>query len=466
LKEKKALAREWADFIVRTEFEDLPADVVHFTKRFMLDQLGCTLVGKNYESSDIVVDVVKELGGEPQSTVIGYGIKTSCANAAFANSIVAYAAELNHEHRQGTQHPVVVVAPAAMALGEREHAGGKEVLTALALGTELMIRVGESFLGFAYNAGFHPTGIVGPFGAAAAAGKIIGLNEQQMVDALGIAGSASAGLGGVTVASGAWTKRFQGGHPAMCGVIAALLGEKGFKGPAYVFEGVDEDGGMVKAFSYNNTFDLSMINSELGKRWELLKTSVKIYACCAFLIPVIDCTIELANKYNIKPEDVEEATVKVCERFAFMLMEPKERKYHPQDTVDAQFSIPYGVGLGICRKAALTAEFSGDTLKDPKILEVAAKVRTEEDPEATRRFPKDHIATVVIKTKDGKEYSVRREHAKGQAENPATDEDLEVKFRTITKGILSDKKASEVIETVWKLDELDDINYLTDMVRG
>jgi len=252
----------------------------------------------------------------------------------------------------------------------------------------------------------------------------------------------------------------------MVGVLAALLGQKGYKGPAAIFEGVDVDGGFVKAFSYHDTYDLSTINSELGKRWELLSSTVKYYACCAFLIPVIDCAIEIAKKYDIKPEDVKEAIVKVCARFCLMLMEPKERKYKPQDIVDAQFSIPYGVGVAICRRAGLLPEFSEEAIKDPQILEVASKVRAEEDPEATKRFPKDHLATVVIKTNDGKEYSVRKEYAKGHVENPVTDKELEGKFRAISTKVLSDKKATQVIEMVWKLDELEDINQLIALVRG
>jgi len=162
MQEKVKLGEEWADFIVRTKFEDLPPNVVHYTKRFILNHIGCILAGKGYRSSDIVADVVAGLGGESQSTVIGYGIKTSCANAALANGIIGYAAELNDEHRRGTQHPVIAVGPATLAMAERDHARGKSVLTAVALGTELMIRVGESFLGFAYNQGFHPTGIFRP----------------------------------------------------------------------------------------------------------------------------------------------------------------------------------------------------------------------------------------------------------------------------------------------------------------
>lgn len=466
MQEENTLAMEWADFIIGTNYDNLPPNVAHYVKRNILNNLGCVLGGKGVKSSDVVVEVVSELGGKPESSVLGYKMKTSCANAAFANAIVGYALEMNDDHRLGTQHPVIAIAPTVMALGERKGARGKEIIVAQALGSELSIRVGETFLGFMYDQGFHPTGTCATFGATAAAGKILGLSKDEIVNAFGIAGSAAAGMSTVTIGSGVWTKRFQGGHPAMSGIIAALLGQKGFKGSAQIFEGVKGKGGFVKSHSFQNKYDLTKITNQLGKKWELLDTSVKVHACCAYLAPVVDSALEIASKYDVSPEDVQEVKVKVCQQLIDTLMFPEERKYAPRDVVDAQFSIPYGVGVAICRRLASPAEFTDEVIKDPQILAVASKVKAELDPVAEERYPDDKLATVVVKTKDGKEYSALTEYPRGDVENPVSDAELEQKFRMLTKKALSDKEATQVIDLVWKLEEMEDINRLIELVRG
>ncbi len=463
--EKQTLTQRYAEFAVDTQFEDLPSNVVHYVKRNLLNNLGCVLGGKGVKSSDMAVEVVSELGGKPESSVLGYGFKTSCANAAFANSIVGYALEMNDDHRLGTGHPVIAVAPVVMAVGERGHISGKKALVSQALGTEFTIRVGEIFLGFMYHEGFHPTGNTATFGATVAAGKVLGLNATQIVDAFGLAGSAAAGLSNVTIGSGVWTKRFHGGHAAHDGVICALLGQKGFKGSALVLEGIEGQGGFVRSHAYQDKYDLTKLNDKLGQKWELLNTSVKVHACCAYLAPVIDCALEVAKKYDVKPEDVEDVLVKTCQVIINALMTPKERKYAPQDVVDAQFSIPYGVGVAFCRRIASPEEFTEENFKDRKILGVASKVRAELDPEAERRYPGDKLATVIVKTRDGKEYSAHTDYPKGDVENPVSDAELEDKFRLLTRKALSVQKASEVIKMVWHLDDLKEINQLTDFIN-
>lgn len=464
--QEKTLSRDIAEFVVSTEFDDLPSEVIHYTKRFFLNHLGCVLGGKVDPVADIVVKVVSQLGGERQSTIIGYGVKTSCAYAALANGIIGYALEMNDDHRLGNQHPVIATAPAVIAIGERDHLDGKGLIVAEAAGAEIMIRLGEAFLGFLHDQGFHTTGTCGVFGATAAVGKLVGLKVDQLVNALGVASSSSAGLSKLATRSGAWTKRFQGGHPAMCGILSALLAKEGFIGPAPVFEGYEEGRfGFFGTFSYRNQYDLGIILKDLGKKWELLDTSVKYHACCSYLAPVVDCALDIANEHDIKPEDVEDVTVKVCSYFRRTLGEPKEAKYKPQTVVHAQFSIPYGVGVAVCRRRAFPPEFAPETIKDSQILKVASKVKIEVDPEAERRYPKDYLATVDIRTKDGNIYSRHADHAKGNVENPVTDEELEEKFRRLTEKALTDEKAKQVIEMVWKLDELKDIAQLIDFIH-
>lgn len=452
--------------MVSTEFDDLPSEVVHKTKRFFLNHLGCVLGGKVDAVGDVVVKLVSQLGGAEQSSIIGYGLKTSCTNAALANGIIGYALEQNDDHKVANMHPVIATAPAALAIGERDHLDGKKLIVAEALGTEIMVRLGEAFLGLLHEQGFHTTGACGVFGATAAVGKLLGLKVDQLVNALGIAGSSAAGLARLATRTGAWTKRFQGGHPAMCGILSALLAQEGFTGPAPVLEGFDEGKyGFVRAFSYQDRYDLGTINKGLGKKWEMLDTAVKYHACCSYLAPVIDCALDITKRNDIKPEDVDEATVKVCSYFLNTLGEPKETKYRPQTVVHAQFSIPYGVGIAVCKRSAFPSEFTLQAIKDPQTLEVASKVKMELDSEAERQYPTNYVATVDIKTKDGKTYSSHTDYPKGNMQNPVTDEELEEKFRRLTGKALTDEKANQVIEMVWKLDESNNIAQLIDFIH-
>jgi 2-methylcitrate dehydratase PrpD len=286
-----------------------------------------------------------------------------------------------------------------------------------------------------------------------------------MGNALGIAGGTASGQARLNVKSGSMTKRYQGGHAAMGGLLSALLAKEGFTGPSTVLEGADGAPGFVQARSCNNPYDLSIINDKLGGKWEMLDTAVKYNACCSYLAPVIDCCMEIVKKNDIKPKDIDEVTVKVCRQFLTALGMPKEVKYKPQTIVHAQFSIPYGVGVAVCRRRAFFTEFTMETIKDPQILEVASKVKMEMDPEAEKRFPTDYVAKVDMKTKDGKIHSATTYHAKGTVENPLSDEELMVKFRNLTEKTLSPEKAERVMEMVWKLDELKDVSQLIDYIH-
>ena len=464
--QERTLAEELSEFIVDTTYEKLPKEVVHKTKRFFMNHVGCVLGAKGNESSDIVVKAVSTLGGEKQSTILGYGIKTSCLNAALANGIIGYALEMNDDHKVAVAHPVVATAPAALAVAERDHINGRQLIVAEALGTEVLIRIGKAFLGLAHDAGFHITGNCGVFGSATAAGKLLGLNKAKMVNALGIAGGTASGQARLNVKSGSMTKRYQGGHGAMGGLLSALLAKEGFTGPASVLEGAGGAPGFVQARSCKNKFDLSMINNSLGKKWEMLDTAVKFNACCSYLAPVVDCCLEIANKHDLKAAEIQEVNVRVCNQFLTALGTPKEDKYQPKTVVHAQFSIPYGVGVAFCRRRAFHTEFTSESIKDQKILEVASKVKMEWDDEAEKRFPTDYVAKVEVKTKEGRTFKAETYHAKGTVENPLSDEELMAKFRNLTEPILDSGKAEKVMEMIWNLDEVQNIGKLIDYIHG
>ncbi len=457
----EGLALQVARFAVNTEYSNLPPELVENSKTFMLDLLGCIIGAKHIASSQTISKVVLGLGGQPQSTVIGYTTKTSAPMAAFINGTTGHAFDMDDDHREGTLHCSVAVFPAVLSVAEQLCATGKDVITAYALGCELMIRLGESFLGQTYYQGFHPTGTTGVFGAALGAGKILGMNAEKLAAAQGIAGSQAAGLL-EWKADGSWTKRFQAGHAAKAGVISALLAREGYTGPATIYEGKD---GFVKAYSYKDQYDVNKIVQNLGTKWELNDNSIKPHSCCRFACPIVDAGLEIAKNNDFNPEDIEDILVKCNNWMITILTQPVERKYNPETVVDCQFNLPYAAAVSIMKKRASVPEFTDEAIKDPAVRALMQKVRYELDPEAEKVYPEKYPSTMIVTLKDGHRFTSYIEYPKGDPENPVTRDELLDKFRLLAGFHLPGKKVEQVIEVVSNLEDLKDINKLTALLR-
>jgi len=438
------------------KYDHIPGEVADNAKKFILDVLACILGAKEVTSSTVMVNtVLEELGGRPDSTVLGYGAKTSAAMAALANATMGHAFDMDDDHREGTQHPTVVVFPAILSLAEKYGLDGKTLLTAFVFGSEVTVRVGEAFLGQTYFQGFHPTGTCGVFGSAAGVAKLLGLDREKIALALGIAGSQAAGLL-EWKAQGTWTKRLQAGHPAMSGVLSGLLARRGYTSPTTVFEGED---GFIRAYSHKDIYDLNRITDGLGKKWEMADTSIKVHACCRFSGPLADCAVDL-YKQGVNPDEVEEITATGSKFTLKVLGSPAERKYRPQTVVDAQFSLPYAVACGIVKGRESIFEYTDEAIKDPKVIELASKVKWELDPEAENVYPKYYPAKVTVKTKDGKQYFSHVDYPKGDPENPVSFGEVEEKFRLLAGLSIGKSKIDRAIDYVANLEKLDDVNKL------
>lgn len=459
---KETVAQIVSRFALNLHYEDLTPEIQHLTKRFILDNIGCILGGGREESSKEIVKVVSELGGEPQSTVIGFNFKTSCLNAAMANGTVGHALELDDDHRVGTQHPAVEVVPTALSVGEFVGATGEEIIAAVCAGCEIAIRVGEAFLGDAYYQGFHPTGTCGVFGSAVAAGKLLGLTEEQMINALGIAGSQSSGLR-EWKASGAWTKRFQAGHANFAGTIAALMAKKGYTGPWTIFEGTY---GVLRAYSYQLHYDENVIIDKLGEKYEMADTSIKPHACCRFAQPLVDAALKVVNAHDLWPKDIKSVKIGTGKNTLIALTEPHERKWNPQTGVDAQFSLPFSVAVAITRRVALAEEFTETYFKNPEILAFMERIEGYLSPEVEACWPESYPAIATVETYDGQVYTDKVDFPKGDPENPVTDEELVTKFKYLTKGFIDDELVPQVIDAVLHLESCDNVAKIVALLAG
>jgi 2-methylcitrate dehydratase PrpD len=457
---EKRLAEVLAEFLVNTKFNDLPQETVTAAKTFTLDLIGCIIGASQEQQIKILTEVLTAEGGNPRSSVFAHGFKTSMMNAALFNGTMGHAFDFDDDHREGTMHPSTAVFPAVFALGENLRVPGKEFLRSYILGLEVMIRLGESFLGKSYYQGFHPTGTCGVFGAAAACATVMGLDVLRTKYALGLAGSFAAGTQECT-GEGAWQKPLQAGHPAMGGVLAASLAEKSFIGAGTVFDGPN---GLIRAFSFKDQYDYGRITDTLGKKWEMVDNSIKVHACCRFSGPVADCALDL-YKQGVRAKDVKNILAKVGKFSVNMLCYPEERKRKPVTHVDAQFSLPWAIAVAISKNKTGIYEFRGEVLHDPEVLALAEKVTWELDPEAEAMYPKAYPATLIAELNDGRTFTAHVDYPKGDPENPTTREEALEKFHTLTEKFVDKGKRQKIIETVNCLEDLPNLAELADLVR-
>jgi len=459
-RKEKRLAEVLAEFVAGRKFKSLPSETVAKAKEFALDLIGCMIGSSTRPQINILTEVLKAEGGNSRSSVVAHGFKTSMMNAALLNGTSGHALDFDDDHREGTMHPSVAVFPAVLAVGENRGVTGKELLLSYILGLEVMIRLGESFLGKSYYQGFHPTGTCGVFGAAASCAKVMGLDGERTKYALGIAGSFASGTQECT-GEGAWQKPLQAGHPAMGGVLAASLAEKRFIGAGTIFDGPN---GLIRAFSFKDQFDYGRITDTLGKKWEMKDTSIKMYACCRFCGPVFDCALDLYRQ-GVRSNNVKRVVAKVGDFSIKMLCNPVEQKLRPVTHVDAQFSLPWAIATAICKNNGGIDNFGVEALKDPQVLAMAEKVVWEFDPAAEAMYPRAYPATLIAELNDGRMLQAHVDYPKGDPENPATKTEIISKFHSLTGKHLDKARREKIIDTVDRLDELANIAELADLIR-
>lgn len=460
MSQDKRISEILAEFLVNHRYEDLPRETIEKVKFYTIDVIGCIIGASRGSQAQILINVLKSEGGNPHSTVFSHGFKTSVMNAAMINGTMGHTFDFDDDHREGTMHPSVAVFPAVFALGEKLGVTGKEFLRAFILGLEVMIRLGESLLGKSYYQGFHPTGTCGVFGAAAGCSILMGLDLTRTKYALGIAGSFSAGTQECT-GEGAWQKPLQAGHPAWGGVMASLLAEKNYIGSGTVLDGPN---GLLRALSFKDQFDYTRITETLGKKWEMMDTSIKVHACCRFSGPVADCALDLYHQ-GVRAQDVKRIIAKVGDFSIRMLCNPLERKLRPITHVDAQFSLPWAIAVAICKNKTGIEEFRGDALKDPEVLALAEKVTWELDPQAEAMYPKAYPATLIAELKDGRTFRAHVDYPKGDPENPASEEEIFTKFHSLTENFINRDRREKILNTVGQLEKISNLNQLADLVR-
>jgi 2-methylcitrate dehydratase PrpD len=427
--------RKLAKFIVSARFEDFPEAVRHEATRTLLNWVGCAVGGSRQETVTNTIAALAPFIGPRQATVFGRPERMDVLNASLVNGISSHVLDFDDTHPETTIHPAAPVAPAILALAEYRPVSGPDFVTALVVGVETECRIGKAAAPAHYEAGWHITGTAGVFGSAAAAGKLLGLNEQQMSWALGLAASQPVGL---IEMFGSMTKSFHPGRSAQNGLTAALLASKGFTASEHALEAKF---GWLNVLSTERNFAALTDN-----RWEILKNTYKPFACGLVVHAVIDGCIQLRNRDRLTADMIERVDVDVHPR-VMQLAFIKE----PKTGLEGKFSIYHAAAVAIVEGAAGEGQFSDETVRAPATAELRRRVYPTIDP----KIGKDQ-ARVTIALKNGNRPTMFVEHAVGSVENPMSDRMIEDKFRALAEGILSPDETRSIIDLCWRADTLAD----------
>jgi 2-methylcitrate dehydratase PrpD len=451
------LTREFASFVADTEYADLPASAVEGAKKSVLDTIGVILAASGVEPAVRGVnDLVRETGGAPESTVLGFGGKAPALMAAFANGAMAHCLDFD-DHAPEGHHPSSSIVPAAFALAERAGGvSGPQMIAAIAAGQDMFLRLRRNVES---RQDWHLTTVLGVFSAAAAAARVLRLGKERIVDALGIAGMQACGTLELAYGVGSDLRGMYAGFSTKGAVLAALMAEKGISGTKSMFEG---KAGLFNVY-FGGKYDREKMVQDLGKTYSGGSILYKPWPSCGASHGFIHATIELMREYALAIDDIEQIRVNVGD-FQWQLCDPIESRRAPATSADAKFSIPFCVAVAATRGRVTVADFIGDALRDPDVLAMASKVVPVLDSgfDWKTTLPKGRLDIV---TRDGRTLSRVGDNVPGDAESPMTWEYLDDKFldcASFAAVPLSIEKIRRAQEMVRHLDALDNV---TDLLR-
>jgi len=441
---------ELARFVAGLQYETLPERVRERVKDIFLDTLASAIAGRHGEETKQIRALAAALGASHEATVIG-GEPLSIAGATLLNGYLITAVTVCDVHRPTLCHTTPVVVPPALALAERNGASGRALISAVAAGFETTVRVG---LGTNYPAfrarGWHSPGVIGPFGGAAAAGKLLGLDAERQRNAFGLAGSQSAG----TFAQwGTPTIKFHQSRGALSGLLAALLAEQGFPSSSEIL--AHKDGGLFKAYSDGGNPEA--VTAGLGERWELEAIALRLWPAGSSIQTVISSLFALMKAKELRPERIAAVRVGLSKTVYDM-----HGTLAWNDKFTALLSTPYVTSIVLHDRCCWLDQFEARRYQDPVVGAFARdKVKVEIDPKVEGTG-----AAVEIRTTDGAVHADRRAAPKGDPSDPLTRGEIEEKLRTAAAGFLPDATVKRIIALAGNLESVADVRELTRALRA
>jgi len=441
-----------ANFIVDTGYDRIPTEAMSAAKGAIVDGLGCILAGSHEPSGSIIKEYVKELGGNPEASVIGGGFKTSVTQAALANGTMAHALDYDDVAVTWLGHPTVALLPAVLALGERGRLSGRDALVGYIVGFEVGAKLGAAIGMGHYAWGWHATVTLGTMAAAATSSKMLSLDAHQAKMALGIATSLA---GGTRQNFGTMTKPFHAGNAARNGMVSALLAKKGFSADETILE---SPMGFFRLFSGGAEYDIAKATQGLGDPFDIVSSgvSMKPYPCCLLTHRCIDAILHLIKEYGVVANDVEKVECRTSEFIPQALIHAR-----PRTALEGKFSMQYCMAIALLDGRIGFKQFTDEKVLDPKAQELLRRV-TYVHPEGLIPLQSE---AVTIKLKDGRELSHEVATPKGDPQNPMTKKELAVKYRECASFVLSPQDIQKSLEMISHLEDIEDITELMNLVR-
>ncbi|MEM3759888.1 MAG: MmgE/PrpD family protein [Candidatus Bathyarchaeia archaeon] len=442
------------EFSLDFSFDNIPKNVVHKCKQHITDSLGCAIAGYFAQDSQILLSIIQELGGKTESTIIGSGQKTTSLYATLANGLMIRVLDYNDVYwNRDPCHPSDLIS-AALAVGEKVGASGKELIEAIVLGYEFEIRFCDLTVESIWRKGWHHASLT-QFVSPIVTGKLLKLNVEQMLNAIGISACHNYTLGEVTKGKLSMMKNLADPLAVQSGVMAAILAQKGFKGPKSILDGKQ---GFLKVVS--KKYEVKKLVENLGKEFMINKCWLKPYPAEYFTLSAITATIELVHKYNLQYKDIEHVIIRTTSRAASVSAD--QEKYKPTTKETADHSLPYCVAVAIYDGDIGVEQFSEERIKNKDIISLIQKVKVVADEELDKFLPEAQPAIVEIYTKDGRILMQRVDHPKGSCQNPLTDSDVERKFQSLAYNVMTYERMDEIIKAIYKLE---DITQLSDFME-
>jgi len=451
------MTEKFAEFCEQLKYENLSHDVIKRTKLLILDTVGIIIRARHdAESTSSLVSAIEKLEMSNGSCQVFSDNKSySPSAAALLNGTLAHSLDFDDTHAEASLHSSAPILAAALAAAEMNKSSGQQLITACVVGYEIQIRLGLAGGSSShYKKGFHPTATCGIFGAAAAAGYLMGLTKDQFISAFGIALSQSAGSMQF-LTDGAWTKRSHVGQAAQNGLSCAIMAAEGFKGPSKAFEGQ-----WGYFHSYASGGDMEKALDGLGKKFETLNLGVKPYPSCRYSHAAIDGIIELKNELGFSTAELDDIDIGLSETALNIIGYPLSDKQNPKSVVDGQFSMPFCAAVTV-KSGGLKWDDYKNHLNDSDTLSLCNKIKVSPDKDAEECCPEYMSAKVKVVVK-GKKYEKFVKIPKGEPENFMEDSEFISKFRSLTEPYLSNERIDQLTGSMLKLDQSNNINSIFD----
>jgi 2-methylcitrate dehydratase PrpD len=432
------LTRALATFVVQSRFDAIASSIRHEAKRSLVNWTGCALGGAHHEAISTALKALAPFAGPQQAQIIGRRERLDCLNAALVNGMSAHVLDFDDTHLRTLLHPSVPVASSLLALAERRGFSGADFLHALILGVEVECRVANAIYA-AHNVSGYITGTAGTLGAAAAAGRVLGLDVQQMAWSFGIAATQSAGLREM---AGTMCKSFVHGRAAQNGMLAALLASRNFTSSPRVLEAPR---GLIEVLAPGS--DHEAVIAGLGEHYEIALNTYKPHACGVVCHPVIDACIELRRRHGLAAEQIGNVALRV-HPLALKLTGIRS----PRTGLESKWSIYHSAAVALCDGVAGETQYADARVQDRAVSRVRERVSAEAD-DAIR----DDEAYVIITLADGRRLEAHVAHALGSVDHPMSDRQLDEKFHALGRGALNREQCERLLHACWAVETLTDV---------